>query len=66
MKEILWDGKLNTLKELFPSKGTHAIMYDNETGTLVIIPDEEDNFKVDVGTYIIKNDDGSVTKMIEL
>lgn len=67
MKNVLWDGNYSTLKELFPiENAAHAIMLDRETKELTLIPVEGETFTVKVGEYVIKNDDGSVTKMVEL
>lgn len=67
MKNILWDGEYSTLKELFPDeKAAQAIMLDRENKDLTIIPAEDETFTVQVGSYVIKNNDGTLTKMIEL
>ncbi len=66
MKNILWDGKPNTLKEVFPHKAGHAVMIDKTNNNLVIIPYEGETFSVKVGEYFIRNNEGTITKMIEL
>lgn len=56
---VKWDGKWDTLKEMFPiENAVRSVSFDRETGELIIYTHDDGAMKAVIGNWIVRNNNG--------